>query len=234
MFWKVLWWHMYMCHHTINLHCTGLKVRLKSPSSQEYYFDYMSAPFSLSLRAVNWVDLSASEATYPHIRLHELSEDDSLAFFMSMLASIPATLAVVLTNTHDGFDLSKKFGSEEDGCPVPMLVVTRETGREIARLIRENARAIEARVDLSPDAAKSHPSSALSSPGPLGVCSGCDPHMTCTWFACNWSDVWEKLCIYISSLSVSPETAARRRAHLVNKGETLCVLYIIHQGFIVL
>ena len=171
-------------YHAINPHHVGLKVRLKSPSSQQYDFDYMSAPFSLSLRAVNWVDLTAGEATYPHIRLHELTEDDSLTFFMSMLASIPATLAVILTNTHDGYDLSKKFGSEEEGCPVPMLVVTKETGREIARLIGENARSIEARVDLSPDAVKSHPSPAFSSPSPLGVCvcvcSACDPHMTCT------------------------------------------------------
>ena len=164
-------------------------MRLKSASSQLYEFDYMSAPFALSLRSVNWVDLTSGEATYPHIRLHELTEDDSLTFFMSMLASIPATLAVVLTNTHDGYDLSKKFSSsEEQGCPVPMLVVTRETGREIARLVQENVRAIEARVDLSPDAVKSHPSPALSSPSPLGVCVCvclCVVHVILTWLACD-------------------------------------------------
>ena len=155
--------------HVREMHFPGLKVRLKLSSSPlQYDFDYMSAPFSLSLRTVNWVDLTANEATYPHIRLHELKEDDSLSSFMSMLASIPATLAVVLINTQDSYDLSKKFNSEEQGSPVPMLVVTKEAGRELLRLVQENARAIEASVDLS-SGAKSYSSPALSSPSPLGT-----------------------------------------------------------------
>ena len=155
--------------HVREMHFPGLKVRLKLSSSPlQYDFDYMSAPFSLSLRMVNWVDLTANEATYPHIRLHELKEDDSLSSFMSMLASIPATLAVVLINTQDSYDLSKKFNSEEQGSPVPMLVVTKEAGQELLRLVQENTRAIEASVDLS-SGAKSYSSPALSSPSPLGT-----------------------------------------------------------------
>ena len=153
--------------HVHGTHISGLKVRLKSSASpQQYYFDYMSAPFSLLLRTVNWVDLTANEATYPHIRLHELKEDDSLSSSMSMLE--PATLAVVLINTQDSYDLSKKFNSEEQGSPVPMLVVTKEAGRELLRLVQENTRAIEASVDLS-SGAKSYSSPALSSPSPLGT-----------------------------------------------------------------
>ena len=136
--------------YTTHLLSSGLKVRPKLGPSQQYDFDYTSAPVSLSLRPVNWVDLTTSEVTYPHIRLHELKEDDSLSFFLSTLASIPATWLVVLINTHDGYELSKKFRSEEQGSPVPMVVVTKKSGKELLRLVGENARAVEARLDLSP------------------------------------------------------------------------------------
>ena len=147
--------------------CTGLKLRVKSSPEKEFVFDYMSAPFSLSLRAVSWVDISCGEATYTHIRLHTLTGEDSLSFFMSMLSSIPSTLAVVLVNTHDGYELSQKLTSSdnEQGCPVPMVIVTKETGREIARLVEENAQDVEAMMEVV--TAQSSPS--LSSPGSRGT-----------------------------------------------------------------
>ena len=132
----------------------------------------MSAPFSLSLRSVPWVDFTLGEATYPHVRLHQLKEEDSLSLFMSVLSSIPATLAVVLVNTRDNFDLAEKFArsDSEQGCPVPMLVVTKEAGREMTRIVAENDRNVEATVELGAGS-KSHPSPALSSPSPLGTCN---------------------------------------------------------------
>ena len=140
----------------------GLKMRLTTAPSEEMAFDYISAPFSLSLRSVDWVRLCSCEATSPHVRLHQLREEDSLSFFMSMLASIPATLAVVLVNYRDGYDLSERLsGSSEQGCPVPMVVVTRETGREMERLLRENERAVELKMDIA-TGSKSNPSPANS------------------------------------------------------------------------
>ena len=149
---------MYDSEHDVL--CAGLKLRLQSSPSEELQFDYISAPFSLSLRSVNWVRLSHCEATSPHVRLHQLREEDSLSFFMSMLSSIPATLAVVLVNHRDGYELSERLGARsEGGCPVPMVVVTRETGRELERLLRENDRAVEVKIEL---ASKTNPSPALS------------------------------------------------------------------------
>ena len=164
----------------IDIDIAGLKLKIKSDSgSQLYDFDYMSAPFSLSLRFVNWVDITNKEATYPHVRLHELSEEDSLSFFMSTMASIPATMAVVLINSQSGYDLGKKFNSEEQGSPVPMVVVTKETGKELLRLVEENPRKVTVKVELSPNA-KPNSSPALSSPSPLGMCISCDAHVLYT------------------------------------------------------
>ena len=137
----------------------GLKLRLTSSPSKELSFDYVSAPFSLSLRSVDWVRLCSREATSPHVRLHQLQEEDSLSFFMSMLASIPATLALVLVNNQDGYELSERLsGSSEQGCPVPMVIVTRETGREMEMLLQENERAVEVKMDIATGGSKSNPS----------------------------------------------------------------------------
>ena len=129
----------------------GLKLRVKSvPETQCHNFNYSFGPFRQSLRSINWVDITGTETTYPHVRLHELQEEDSLSYFLSMMASIPATMAVILINSEDSYRLSDKFHTEDQSPPVPMLVVTQETGRELLRLVRENPRQMEARVDLAP------------------------------------------------------------------------------------
>ena len=148
---------------------SGLKLRLSSSPSQEFSFDYVSAPFSLSLRSVQWVGLTANEVTYQHVRLHRLTPEDSLSFFISQLSSIPATMAVVLVNCGEGYELSERLCvSSEEGCPVPMVVVTRESGREMERLLDENEREVEVMVEVAAGS-KSSGSPALSSPSPSGI-----------------------------------------------------------------
>ena len=100
-----------------------------------------------------------------------MTGDDSLPAFMAMLASIPATLAVVLINTHSGYELSQKLTSgsdNEQGSPVPMLVVGMESGSEIVKFLREHERDVEAKVELVTAGSKSYPSSTLSSPSSQG------------------------------------------------------------------
>ena len=43
--------------------------------------------------------------------------------------------------------LSEKYQSEEQSPPVPVLVVTRETGNELLRLLAENPREVFVKVD---------------------------------------------------------------------------------------
>ena len=141
----------------------GLKIRIKSEAALSCRgFDYVAASFSTSLRSISWADLTTGETTYPHIRLHELNDEDSLSFFMSTMASVTATMAVVLINSENNFTLSQKIQSEEQSSPVPVLVVTKETGEELLKLSRENFREVEAMVELSLDK-KTQPSSSPSS-----------------------------------------------------------------------
>ena len=64
-----------------------------------------------------------------------------------MMASIPATMAVILINSEDSYRLSDKFHTEDQSPPVPMLVVTQETGRELLRLVQENPREVKIKID---------------------------------------------------------------------------------------
>ena len=151
--------------------CAGLKVRIKSnPTATTREFHYISAPFCSSLRHVSWADLTSTETTYPHIRLHQLSsEEDSLSFFLSTAVSLTANLAVILINNDDSFSLAGKLTSlsEDQILSVPVVMVTREMGAELQRLSKENFRDVEAMIELPPGQRDgiSTPSSSRSVPG---------------------------------------------------------------------
>ena len=144
------------------MYAAGLKVRIKSqPISTARAFDYVPAPFYSSLRAVPWADLSSTETTYPHLRLHQLSspsssssddDEDCLSFFFSTVASLTANLALVLINSDNSFTLAGKLQSlsENQIPPFPVVMVTKETGAELLKLSGEHLRDVEAMIELPP------------------------------------------------------------------------------------
>ena len=143
--------YMYVHVHLVNVYpssvVAGLEIKLVGKSEpQSFSFDYGWGSFNQSLRPFQQLPLALHEATYQHFRLHELTQEDSLSFFMSMMASIPATMAIVLINSDNSYQLSEKFLSEEQSPPVPVLLVTQETGRELLRLVKENTREVEAKI----------------------------------------------------------------------------------------
>ena len=83
----------------------GLQIQLSNKSTlPPVSFDFTWAKFNQTPRAIDWRPLALQEVTYPHIRLHHLQErDGGLADFLSMMDSIPATMAVVLVNTENDY-----------------------------------------------------------------------------------------------------------------------------------
>ena len=66
---------------------------------------------------------------------------------MSMMASVPVTLAIVLINFEDTYRLAEKFVSEEGEGKmpsVPVILVTNETGSKLLQLLEEYPRDVEA------------------------------------------------------------------------------------------
>ena len=135
--------HVQSCMCMYPYICTGLEVHV---DSKTFTYDYGWGAFNQSSpRPFQKMPITLHEATFQHYRLHKLTKDDSLKFFMSLMASIPATLAVVLINFDDTYELSEKFVSEEGEMPpVPVILVTNETGSRLLRLLEENPRDVEA------------------------------------------------------------------------------------------
>ena len=136
-------------HNYCDSNGTGLEIHLGN-MSQSYRFDYSWGSFNQSVHPFQKMPLTLYEATLVHIRLHKLTQDDSLKLFMSMMASIPTTMAIVLINFDNSYRLSEKFLSEEQSSPVPVILVTNETGLELLKLLHENPRDVEATIHSQP------------------------------------------------------------------------------------
>ena len=66
-----------------------------------------------------------------------------------MMHSIPATIAVVLVNMEDSYQLLEKFESEGQSLPAPVLVVSAETGKKLLKMMEQNPREVEMRVETA-------------------------------------------------------------------------------------
>ena len=127
---------------------SGLQVQLSNKHSlQPTCFDYRWARFNQTPRTIDWRPLALREVTFPHIRLHQMHDRDSLGDFLTVMDSIPATMAVILVNTDNSLQLAEKFVFEGQSSPIPVLVVSADTGRSILKLMEGNLRGVEARVD---------------------------------------------------------------------------------------
>ena len=109
------------------------------------------SPFCKSCPDIDWVRLTANEATFPHIRLHRLSRQDSLTMLLEEVKGIPATMAIVLINSEESYDLDEKFTTQERDVPVPVLLVKKKAGEELLRMVERYARNIEANIEREKD-----------------------------------------------------------------------------------
>ena len=79
-------------------------------------FEYAPGPFRQEIPDIDWVCVTASETTFPHIRIHDLRQEDSLSFFMSTMASTPAALAIVFVNSENTFRYNVVLHVHENTC----------------------------------------------------------------------------------------------------------------------
>ena len=106
-------------------------------------------PFSDSRPHISYTSITAHEVTFAHIRLYELSLEDSLSSFLSFLeslSSIPSTIAIVLINTEESYDLEERFNAYRGETPVPIVVVKRKAGLGLKTQLERYPRKVEARI----------------------------------------------------------------------------------------
>ena len=137
---------------------TDLELRVKTAemvtSSHKFQFSLTSR--QQPLPTLNWLPLTTSETTYPHVRLFPLEDENGLSFFLDTLASIPATQALLVVNSTSDYELPAKFYTRE--CPpLPLLIVTKETGRKVLQLMGGSPRRrAEVRVGGVGDSERPH------------------------------------------------------------------------------
>ena len=106
-------------------------------------------PFSDSRPHISYTSMTAHEVTFAHIRLYELSLEDSLSSFLSFLeslSSIPSTIAIVLINTEESYDLEERFNAYRGETPVPIVVVKRKAGLGLKTQLERHPRKVDARI----------------------------------------------------------------------------------------
>ena len=69
-------------------------------------------------------------------------------FLLSFLANVSCLIHMSVSFSKI-YRLSEKLASSLQTPPVPVVVVTRETGRELARLLEEHPRELEARIETA-------------------------------------------------------------------------------------
>ena len=106
-------------------------------------------PFTESRPHIDWTSMTTYEDTYPHIRLYELSMEDSLSTFLSFidtLSSIPATMGIILINTEESYALEEKFNARRGDTPVPIVVVKRKAGLSLKEHLEHYPRKVMAKI----------------------------------------------------------------------------------------
>ena len=94
------------------------------------------APFCESREPVEWVTLSKSAVTPPNMLLHKLEEGSS-AFLKSIVGHTPSTKALLLINQDNTFEVDTKFLAKVGYPSMPVLVVTKEVGVALSKLVEE-------------------------------------------------------------------------------------------------
>jgi hypothetical protein len=132
----------------------GLQIRPVKFQGQDTvsHFTYQWSRTTDTPQRMDWLLLTEQE-DYPdqHIRLHKLEKDSDLQVLMAMLDASPAA-ALLLINKKNSYDIDRSyFPPGEQVWPVPIMVVTAETGDKIRSLLSSvTGSGAEARVNIEP------------------------------------------------------------------------------------
>ena len=113
-------------------------------TSQKYVCAW--APFSSPSVLKDPMNLIKSPITYSNMVMHELKEGASMGFFLSTVESMSSTKALLLVNTDSTLAVDTKFYPAGD-VSLPTLVVTKEVGTALSRLIDDNPRSVKVQIE---------------------------------------------------------------------------------------
>ena len=116
-----------------------------TPDGISQKYECAWAPFSSPNELRDPMNLIKSPITYSNMVIHELKEGASMGFFLSTVDSMPSTKALLLVNTDNTCAVDKKFYPASD-VSLPTLVVTKEVGTFLSRLIDDKPRNVSVKI----------------------------------------------------------------------------------------
>ena len=139
----------YLQQRYVSISNAGLQIRSKGEETLQF-FPYVWAPTVQTPCPLKWTPLSKHEVTYPHIRCHQLQEEENTAlplnYLLANLDSCASTIALLIINKNNGYNIEASFPPESEMSPFPILIVTAETGKALSSLL--DAGEVEARIEL--------------------------------------------------------------------------------------
>ena len=132
---------------------TGLQIRpVEYQHSSPQYFTYQWSWVTDSVQRMDWITITEQDdCPDQHILLHQLTKTTDLQVLM-VNADDSSAAALLLINNKNSYEIDRRYFPPGDTkWPVPMMVVTSDTGKKIKTLLNNcRTSGAEALVEIEP------------------------------------------------------------------------------------
>ena len=124
---------------------------MKGGDILNYNFTYAWSPVTERPQAFDWIDIRKDESTSLHIRCYWLSDEreEELSTLMATTIDSASTVALILVNTKNDFEVDAKFLSPNEKCGFPVAVVTHSVGQILREVFKNYDREVEAKMEIT-------------------------------------------------------------------------------------
>ena len=101
-------------------------------------FEYKWASIKQTPHSFEWTPVIQQDATYDHVRCHDVQPGGNLPAFLANLDNSPGTKALILINTENSCIIDSSLLPEDHVSVLPVLTIAKKSGNTLTHLIKEN------------------------------------------------------------------------------------------------
>ena len=134
---------------------SGLQIKVKGISSH-YTFSYAWSPVAEHPPKIDWTDIREKESASPHIRCYWLSDgkEEEFSAFMANTVNFASTVALILVNTKNDFEVDDKFLPPNQRYGLPIAIVVQSIGKRLRGIFMKHNRELQATMEMNPNPPK--------------------------------------------------------------------------------
>lgn len=130
------------------LFVAGLQLRVKDEEVCQS-FEYKWASIQHTPQSFDWTPVIMHDATYEHVRCHQLQPEEDLPSLMANLDSSPGTKALLLINTENNFAIHESLLAKDQVSLYPVLIIAAGSGKVLTNVLEKNeSGAVKLKVDI--------------------------------------------------------------------------------------